>query len=256
MDKFIQTLARKAGEITLKYFGDPGRVRTKTHATDVVSRADLESNRFIVAAIKKRFPSHGIVSEEADKHHDGAEYMWYVDPLDGSFNFVRGVPVFCTMIGLAYRGRMIVGAIYDPNLRRMYFAKQGQGAFLNGKRIHCSERRTWQDCYGSMPGNMRSRDKIAFVERLTVYAKKNPCWLGAVGSAGINASLTAQGSFDWWASIWGEVWDYAAAGLLLKEAGCVVTTKEGKPWKPGDISCIAANKYLHPQLMKLVQGGR
>ena len=254
MDKFIQDLARRAGSVLSSYFGKAKVVRTKKHPADVVTEADMASERLIRNAIRKRFPGHGIVAEEGENHHDGADYVWYVDPLDGTYNFSRGTPIFCVMIGLARRGQPLLSAIYDPSLKRMYFAKRGKGAFLNGKRVRCSSRKVWEYSFGVSPVNMSRPATQAFMSRLMRYAKTTPFWMNGFGSIGISGAYVACGARDWYATLNCCAWEAPSLALLLQESGCKVTNTQGKLWRMGDFSFVAANQYLHPQLLRLVRG--
>lgn len=256
MDKFIQDIARKAGNVIKAGFGTAKVVRTKKHPADVVTEADLAAEKLITTAIRKCFPTHGIVAEESGTHNGEAEYVWYIDPLDGTFSFSRGTPVFCTMVGLSYKKEPILSVIFDPNVDRFYFAKRGKGAFLNGKRIRCSTQKDWAYSYGMGPTNLRRSETIDMLQKFASKARKEPFWLSSFGSFGVSVGYTACGARDWYMAGYCNDHEAPTASLLLKEAGCVVTTKEGKPWRMGDGSMLAANKYLHPQLLRLVRGKR
>ncbi|MBI4135464.1 inositol monophosphatase [Candidatus Uhrbacteria bacterium] len=253
-DKFIQNLARRAGSVLSSYFGRAHVVRTKKHPADVVTEADLAAEKLITSEIWKRFPKHGIVAEESGNHFNGRDYVWYIDPLDGTFSFSRGTPIFCVMIGLVHKNQPILSAIYDPMLERLYFAKRGKGAFLNGKRIRCSSRKTWEYSFGASSVNLRRPDTRAYLSRLVRYAGKHPFWMSGFGSIGITGGYVACGTRDWYATRRCQDWEAPSLALLLQESGCKVTNVQGKPWKLGDTSIVAANKYLHPQLLKLVRG--
>ncbi len=253
-DKFIQDIARKAGKVLKDRFGKVHTVRAKENPTDVVTEADMAANRLIVSAIRKKFPAHGIVSEETGNHQEGADYLWYIDPLDGTFSFSRGTPIFCTMIGLSYKKQPILSTIFDPNVDRFYFAKRGKGAFLNGAHIRCSAQKTWAYSYGMGPANLRRLEAVDMLQKFVTHARKEPFWLSSFGSLGVSVGYTACGARDWYMAGLCDDHEAPTAALLLKEAGCVVTNKEGKPWKMGENSILAANKYLHPQLLRLVRG--
>ncbi len=254
LDSFIQNLARQAGSVLSSYFGRARVVRTKKHPADVVTEADMAAEKLITATIWKRFPKHGIIAEEGGNHNEHSDYVWYVDPLDGTFNFSRGTPIFCTMIGLSYKKKPLLSAIYDPSLDRLYFARSGKGAFLNDQTIHCSTRKDWAYSYGIGPTNLRRPSTIDFVLRLAKYAKEKPFWLSTFGSVGISAGYMACGTRDWHAIGFCAPHEAPTAALLLREAGCKVTNTQGVPWKLGDTSIVAANKFFHPQLMRLVRG--
>lgn len=252
-EQLIQRISKRAGDIVKGYFGKIRQVRYKKNLTDVVSEADLHSNRFILNEIKKYFPAHGIISEETGEQNCGSPYRWYVDPLDGTFNFARGIPMFCVMIGLVWRKKVMLSAIFDPVHEELYFAKRGKGAFLNEKVIHCSTQKTWENSYGCGPVELRNKERMTFKRNLIRQASRMPFWAGADGSAGITATAVARGSFDWWASFSCGAWDYVAPALMLEEAGCKISNAKGKKWYPGDTSIVAANKFLYPELLRLVQ---
>lgn len=256
MDKFIQDLARRAGRVLQSRFGKTHTVRAKAHATDVVTEADLAAEHLIKSAIRRGYPSHGIVAEESGHHRAEAEYVWYVDPLDGTFNFSKGTPLFCTMIGLVHEKRPLLCAIYIPTFDYLYFAKANKGAFLNNQRVHCSTQKTLANSYGCGPTHFRRPETIAVMERLLKQSYQTPFWMSGLGSAGVHAAFTTSGVRDWYISTRSGECEVPTMALMLKESGCVVTNKDGQPWRLGDTSVIAVNKYLQPQLLRLVQGGR
>ena len=252
MDQFIRSLARQAGTVVLKYFGAAKVQYAKANAADVVTQADVASNRLIVAAIRRQYPRHGIISEEQDEVAGDAEYVWIIDPLDGTRNFATRTPLFGVMIGVAHRGVMELAAIADPCQARLYFARRGRGAFCNGRRIHCATTRAWAYSYGCMGVHMQA-NKLPSLRRLINSSARAPFWVNAFGSAAVNAIYVADGRRDWyWSHSAGGVWDYAAPSLLLQEAGCIVTDVSGQPWGLTATSLVAAPPGLHAKLLRLV----
>src|SRR5438105_2527758 len=114
MEKFIRKLAQGSGEILMRRFGKIRSPRAKSHSLDLVTAADLESNRYISREIKKKFPRQGIISEELKEHRKGSEWTWIIDPLDGTGNYAKGIPIFTILIALAQGSTVEHGAIYDP----------------------------------------------------------------------------------------------------------------------------------------------
>jgi myo-inositol-1(or 4)-monophosphatase len=156
------------------------------------------------------------------------------------------------MIAFAKDDEVQLAAIYDPIHKELYFAKKGRGAFLNGKRIHCSETKEWERSFGSGTCNMRKRVPDV-VQYLASTAQKETFWMSALGSIGITMTSIASGKRDWAFSLGGFIWDFAPVFLILKEAGCIVTNLDGKPWRFGTDGMIVGNKYLQPKLLKLVK---
>ena len=252
METFIKRITKEAGDAILKKFGKIGVKYTKEDAVDVVTEADLISNKILIGAIKKKYPTHAIISEETGEHQNGAEYCWIIDPLDGTRNFATRTPMFGVLVGLARNGKMEMATIYNPCTDELFFAQRGKGSFLNGKRTHCSKHKTWADSYGLVNVEMSGKRKSLIVRKLLKNSKKEKIWISAVGSSAISTLYQADGRRDWRVSVGGGLWDYASPALILKEAGCVVTNLKGEPWSIKDREILAANKYIHPRLLKIV----
>ena len=252
-EKFIQKIAKEAGGAVLKRFGkDQVHYQKSAHRIDAVTKADLLSDKILVSAIKKAYPEHGIISEESGKVNEAAEYVWILDPIDGTFNFAFGVPLFGVMIALAHKGKVILAAVNMPATNEFFYAREGRGAFLNGRRIHCSNTRTIVHSAGYGGSTLRDRAKT-FVEKIIHSEKAEYMILGSFNCCA-NHCYVAAGRRDWIVSVSGKIWDFAPAYLLLKESGCKVTDVNGKPWKLGMLEMVAANPRLHKQLLKLTKG--
>lgn len=251
-EKFVKKISLDAGTAILKKFGKVGVKYSKKDITDIVTEADLIANKIIVTAIRKKFPSHSIISEEQDKFTGKSEYCWIIDPLDGTRNFATGVPIFAVMIGIAFKGEMILGAIYNPNTKEFLFAEKGKGAYLNGKRARCSEQKSWSESYGIM--NARCSRNSFFLPKISLYNKKSLLGVNAFGSAAVDAMYVATGRRDWKATRDTDhgLWDLAIPAIILRESGCVVTNFKGKQWSLKDKEIVYANKYLHPKFLKII----
>lgn len=251
MEKFLKQTIRAAGTAILKKWKKVGVKYTKEDATDVVTEADLISNKIIVDAIRKKYPTHAIISEEsgADAQADEAEYTWIIDPLDGTRNFSRGASFFGVLIGVAHRGQMHMGAIYMPVTDELVFAARGRGAFLNGKRLRASTGKIFAESWGSVSSHVNGR-RGNMLQNLIRIAAREPCWVSSVGCAALSALQVAANQRDWAISDGGGMWDYAACALVLREAGYRVTNLGGKPWKITDRNYVVANNALHRRLMR------
>jgi len=251
MDAFIQKTAREANAAVLKRFGKDGVYYSKSdRAWDVVTKADLLSERIILSAIRKAYPDHGIISEESGVQNENARYVWIVDPIDGTMHFANGTPLFGIFIALAHEGRVVLSTVSLPATGELFFAKAGKGAYRNGKRIHCSKRKEWAGSIGCVPSILNDRS-IVFLRRFLAQAPGKRFIIANLGSA--NDPYVALGRRDWCISIGAKIWDYAACSLILKEAGCVVTNLKGEPWQLHDGELMAANPILHKQLLKLTK---
>ena len=253
MDTFIKKITKEAGKAVLKRFGKDGVHYSKSkHAYDVVTKADLLSEKIIISAIRKYYPTHSILSEEEGEINAGSDYRWIIDPIDGTMNFASSVPLFGVMVCLAHRNTVKLSAIYLPITDELFFAEAGKGAFLNGRRIHCSKTRNLDVSNGC--GFVGSRKRtLHFVRKLLGVVKGEHLFLNSFGCISMNSCYVACGRKDWEVSLYGEVHDFAPTYLILKESGCTVTNCKGAPWKIGDNEAVAANPLLHRQLLKLTK---
>lgn len=251
MEQFIQDITRTAGKIVQGKFGTAKVLYTKTNPTDVVTEADLAANALLVESIRKRYPDHGIVSEETPVYQTQAEYVWYIDPLDGTRNFCTRTPLFGVMVALTRRGQVEAAAIHDPLYDELFFAARGRGAWRNGESIRCSATTTFSQSFGCM-GSRLSPDKARLLGRLVNAAISDPFWISCFGSAAMSAVYVSDGRRDWFVGGGGGVWDYAAPALVLSEAGCTVTNLAGEPWTTRDHSLVAATPALHERLLQII----
>ena len=223
LDKAVE-LARSAGEKQLSFFRNPELAfQTKLNSFDVVTEADKASERLIIDGIHSAFPGHSVLAEESGRDGtDDAEWLWIIDPLDGTTNFNQGLPVFSVSIALQHNGVTVVGVVYAPYLGEMFTALKGNGAYLNGKPIHVRR----NSDIGSMvvaTGMPYDRDRhpdnnLDNISRVCLRV------LGTrrTGSAAIDLAYTAAGYYDAYWELNLNIWDVAAGILLVQEAGGVV----------------------------------
>jgi myo-inositol-1(or 4)-monophosphatase len=250
MEKFIQDIAVQAGKITLKYFGSVHKnYKTKDHSMDIVTKGDMASNKFLVNAIKKKYPDHGIISEETGEHQANAKYIWTVDPVDGTLNFSRGIADYGVLISLIVKGKLELAVIYQPVYKDLYFAKKNHGAYLNGKKIKCSNIKLIENSFG-MISSVFDKNRVKVIEKIIKVSPSQKFHARTTSSIAISAGFLASGKLDWYASSGGKLWDYAPVILMLQEAGCKATNLQGTAWQLTDRSIIAANPVLHKKLNK------
>src|SRR3989344_2470237 len=253
MDKFIRQIAKKAVAAVKRRFGkDKAHYHKSEHRGDAVSKADLLAEKVITSAIKKVYPDHGIIAEESGYWQSGAEYLWTIDPIDGTLNFVNDVPLFGVMIALVHKGDVALSTIYLPMSDELFFAKKGKGAFVNGKRTYCSSVSNFSFSTGIGPTWLRPRF-AKFMTRLIKESKNKHIVFNGIGSMAFDGAYVASGRRDWFVNFNAGIHDFAPVGLLLKESGCTVTDTKGSPWKFGQLEMVAANPALHPQLLKLTK---
>lgn len=252
---FAEETAYEAGKIILKGFRSNATVINKKSATNLVTSMDIASEKFIVEAIRKKFPSHSIVAEEGSGFDKGKEFLWYIDPIDGTNNYAHGIQNFSVSIGIFSKelNSICVGVVYDPYHNEMFKAMRGSGSYLNGEQIEVSK-----------------TDKLSHSIIATgfPYKKKNPSKNNSIqltkilpnirdirrlGAASLDLCYVACGRIDgFWESTL-QPWDTAAGSLIVKEAGGQITRYSGEKYQPEKDDVIASNGFIHKKIMKYIQ---
>ncbi|AHE97892.1 inositol monophosphatase family protein [Thioalkalivibrio paradoxus] len=244
--------ARAAGRVTTRAWDRPDKVsiREKTR-NDFVTEVDLQAEQTIVQILRQAYPDHGILAEEGG-HQAGDDYVWVIDPLDGTTNFLHSVPHFAISIALRHRGRLEQAVVYNPIGEELFTASRGGGAFLNDRRIRVGQR---ADLHGALLGTgIPFRDEQNLDRYLATLRALIPDTAGVrrPGSAALDLAYVAAGRFDGFWEMGLRDWDIAAGVLLVQEAGGLVSDWEGKPdvFRRGDV--VAGNpKVLKAMLQRL-----
>lgn len=242
-------IAREAGGLLLQHFRQPLEITYKRRS-DLVTEADRKSEALIVDRLQSHFPEHAIVAEEGSGQKTGSDYCWYVDPLDGTTNFAHGVPVFGVAMGLAYRGEVVAGVVYDPTRNELFTVERGAGAFLNGQRLHVSKNGVLGECLlatGFPPFATNHDLNIEFYFGLTQLSHG----IRRAGSAALDLCFVASGRYDGFWELKLNPWDKAAGSLLVTEAGGLVTGIDGKPFKLLGDDVFASNGLVHDQMLRV-----
>jgi len=247
-------IARGAGALLLEYFHRGVKTEYKgTGTVDVVTEADRASEKLIVQSLRTAFPNHGIVGEEGSRSQATNEYLWYVDPLDGTTNFAHGFPVFCVSIGLAHKNEVIAGVVFDPTRDELFAAERGSGATLNGEPIRVSKIRTLgESLLGTgFPSKKRHLNpNIHFYHQLTLKSHG----LRRAGSAALDLACVASGRYDGYWEFNLNAWDTSAGVLLVKEAGGRLTHVDGSKFDVAvSRDVLATNGLIHAELMAEMQ---
>ena len=220
--------ARAGGEVLRTRFGDSSLDVREKSENDFVTLADHESEEAVLACLENRFPGHRVLSEEAGfRGGDASEFEWIVDPLDGTTNFLQGLPTYAVSIACRQGDRMLVGAILDPERGDLFTASHGGGAHLNGRPISVSDREGLKGAF--MATGYPFKAKAALDIYLDVF---RDVFLEArairrCGAAALDLAYTAAGIFDGFFEFRLSAWDVAAGSLLIEEAGGVVTDLDG-----------------------------
>lgn len=249
MKELAITAAREAGKILLENFGLIKRIDTKG-VRDLVSNVDIASENKIIEVIKSQYPDHGILCEESAELVTDSDYKWIIDPLDGTHNYIYGISSYGISIALEYKGELILGLVYIPPSDEMYLAEKGKGAYLNGEKIHVSNR-VLEEAMVIFDSTLHTdrADRIAFLDVIVDKA----FGLRISGSAARNLTYVACGQADLIVEYGDKPWDFAAGGLLLEEAGGKLTTLDGAKWSPYIQGYLASNNKFHDEVIKLIK---
>lgn len=251
MKNFITSLAKKAGKELLKNFQKDQGVRFKDKH-NIVTKADLLAEKIIISAIKKKFPGHSILSEERGLKKKSKNYLWIIDPLDGTTNYVLKNPLFAINIALVQNQELQLGLVYIPVFEEVFWAERKKGATLNNKKIKVSQIKNLKYafltyCHGYQKRSIQQITKIYQAFKLNYFD------LRQLGSAGIELCWVACGRTDAYLAPGLNLWDAAAGTLIVREAGGKVTDFSGNDWVINSVDLVATNSLIHKKLLKAIK---
>lgn len=249
--------ARQGGAILLDYAQKGFEIHRKGQSINLVTEADLHSEKAVIQTIHREFPDHQILSEEQGLQDIPTHPVkWIVDPLDGTTNFAHGFPMYNVSIGVEYQGTCVIGVVYDPTRDELFLAQQGKGATLNGTPIHVSPTPKLNeallvtgfayDVHTAKDNNLR--EFCAF----TVRARG----MRRTGTAAIDLCYIASGRFDGFWELQLNPWDTAAGKVIVEEAGGKVTNYEGDPYSVYGNTIIATNSLIHGEMVEVLKNCR
>ncbi len=258
MADFLQTCeeaARAGGAVLLDWIGRFG-VREKGRS-DPVTDADYASQEAIRSIVLGRFPSHAFIGEEQPGGTlPASDYCWVVDPLDGTMNYVHGVPHYAVSVALVKGDEIVAGTVYEPQSQECYRAARGEGAYLNGQRLKTSGAEQLSEAL-AVASFSTTIDQTSPEIAQFIAAVMHCQGIRRTGSAALNLSYVAAGRFDAFWALTTQSWDVAAGALLVTEAGGVITDIEGKPFTlkvPHPVA--AASQPLQEAFRRMLQQAR
>jgi myo-inositol-1(or 4)-monophosphatase len=249
---FTQNLARQAGKLLIAKFTEQHQIHYKG-TIDLVTEADKMSEELILAEISRRYPDHGILSEESAQKNEQATMRWIIDPLDGTTNYAHGFPFFCVSIALEKEGDVVLGVVYDPIRDELFAAERESGAYLNGKNLQVSN---VNDLSHSLLATGFPYDiRVSPDNNLNFFsamAKKAQA-IRRPGAAALDLAYLAAGRIDGFWELKLKPWDTAAGCLLVTEAGGVISDMTGGPWHLDSPDLLASNGLIQEQMMDVIQ---
>jgi myo-inositol-1(or 4)-monophosphatase len=249
MLNFAIELAHRAGALLRARQEQERSVASKGH-TDVVTDADHASEALILAAIAQRFPDHGVVAEESGAAPGASEYQWLVDPLDGTVNYLHGLPTYGVSLAVLRRGELHIGVVYDPSRGELFAAERGGGARCNGRLLRVSGTARLADALltTGFPYDRGARDDNNLREHNRLLLRCQD--VRRTGSAALELCYVAAGRVDAHWELGLKPWDVAAGALILLEAGGSMTDWDDQPWRPGGHKVVGSNGRIHDELLQ------
>jgi len=246
-------ISKEAGEIIREGFNKNVKIAYKSNEKDLVTEVDKLSEKHITDFIKAKYPSHGILAEESGNIKEGEEYLWVIDPLDGTVNFAHGLPVFSISIGLRKNKQTIAGIVYDIMQNIIYSAEKGKGAYADSKKIHVTENKNLGHALlvTGFPYSIASNPDNALGKftSLTMAARG----IRRLGSAAIDLCYVAKGVFDGFWEVFLNPWDMCAGKLIVEEAGGFVTDFEGNEMDIYSKKILATNGKIHQSMIEILK---
>ncbi|MBF0367965.1 MAG: inositol monophosphatase [Magnetococcales bacterium] len=244
----------KAGAMVLRHFDRRHQLQvTQKGAADFVTNADMEVEKELLFHLQRGYPEYGVLAEESGAHGEESDYYWIIDPIDGTTNFLQGVPHFAISIALARGSEIEIGVVYDPIRNELFTAERGRGAFLNDRRIRVGGRQSLSSALLATAFPFRDKDSLppfmACFESLFMACGD----IRRGGSAALDLVYTADGRLDGFWETGLAPWDLAAGGLILLEAGGFLSDFEGNKnyMVSGDV--VAGNPLLHKRILAKIK---
>jgi myo-inositol-1(or 4)-monophosphatase len=247
--------ARAAGAIINRAALDVESVRvSQKQVNDFVTEVDQAAEAIIIETLLTAYPGHGIWAEESGKEHGAqdSEYVWIIDPLDGTTNFIHGLPTYCVSIALAVKGKIEQAVIYDPTRNDLFTATKGRGAYLNNRRIRVAKRTELKDCLISTGFPYRQDDDLNTYLRLMGEMIQRTAGLRRPGAAALDLAYVAAGYTDGFFELGLQPWDVAAGSLMITEAGGLVGNFSGESNFLEQRECMAANPRIYGQMVGIL----
>jgi myo-inositol-1(or 4)-monophosphatase len=252
--------AKDAGSLIRDRLGNMGKIEQKKNNSDLVTEVDRLSEELIRRNIQENYPDHWILSEEdcgQENSYDAfmkytSGYCWIIDPVDGTTNFIHGIPHFSVSIGIVKDGEPVIGVVFNPVTAELFTARKSLGAYRNGHPIKVGEESTLSEAViatGFQANDFKAGSRV--IQQMDNLAGKTRN-IRMFGAASVDLCLVASGKIS---GFWHEglnPWDTAAAVLILKEAGGKVTDKDGNPFRLFHDSLIASNGKIHEHFQKVI----
>jgi len=247
--------ARAAGAIINRASLDLDRLQVSTKSTnDFVTEVDHAAEAAVIDVLLAAYPGHGILAEESGSARGAkdSDYVWIIDPLDGTTNFIHGLPTYAVSIGLAFRGQMQQAVVYDPARNDLFYATKGRGAFLNDKRLRVSKRTKMADALIGTGFPFRKGDDLDHYLKVLALVMKSCAGVRRPGAAALDLCYVAAGWYDGFFETGLSPWDVAAGSLIVTEAGGLVGNFTGEADFLHRREVVAGTPKVYGQLVQVL----
>ena len=246
---------RKAGKILIRDFGEIENLQVSLKGPgDFVTASDKKVEKILIDELHKARPNYSILSEEIGKINNDESFKWIIDPIDGTANFLHGIPHFAISIGLEHDREIICGIIYDPIKDEMFVAEKGNGSYLNNQRIRVSSRSKLENCIIFTGGpKIGVKNRELFLKEYNNVSSKVPTSIRKLGSASLDMAYVAAGRCDgfWQRDL--KYWDIAAGIILVRESGGFVTDFKGEKEYMQNKTILVTNSKINNEMIEILK---
>jgi myo-inositol-1(or 4)-monophosphatase len=246
---------RKAAKTLIRDFGEIENLQVSIKGPgDFVTASDKKVEKILIDELQKARPNYSILSEEIGKISNDESFKWIIDPIDGTTNFLHGIPHFAISIGLEHDGEIICGIIYDPIKDEMFVAEKGNGSYLNNQRIRVSSRSKLENCIIFTGGpKIGVKNRELFLKEYNNVSSKVPTTIRKLGSASLDMAYVAAGRCDgfWQRDL--KYWDIAAGIILVRESGGFVTDFKGEKGYMQNKTILATNSKINNEMIEILK---
>ncbi len=254
MIEIARQAALEAGSFLLEQYGRVAEkdIRRKTQ-NDFLSYVDEQSEHIIVETIRSRFTNHTFLAEEGGQSRNKSAYRWIIDPLDGTTNYLSGIPVFAVSIALEYENELVLGIVYDPIRQELFEAQKGRGARLNNKSIEVSKKKVLGESLIATGFPFKTKEFLSSYLKAFEQIFNQSIGMRRMGAAAIDMAYVAAGRFDGFWEIGLQPWDIAAGALLIREARGAVQDFWGSNNFLFDHYLLASNKLIQSEMQEILK---
>ena len=246
---------RKAAKTLIRDFGEIENLQVSIKGPgDFVTASDKKVEKILIDELQKARPNYSILSEEIGKINNDESFKWIIDPIDGTANFLHGIPHFAISIGLEHDGEIICGIIYDPIKDEMFVAEKGNGSYLNNQRIRVSSRSKLENCIIFTGGpKIGVKNRELFLKEYNNVSSKVPTTIRKLGSASLDMAYVAAGRCDgfWQRDL--KYWDIAAGIILVRESGGFVTDFKGEKEYMQNKTILVTNSKINNEMIEILK---